>query len=131
MIKKYELRCKFEYLDKKEWCSQWNKTGESKEDAAYMQTKNNLLYAVIEGKDILTRKTVRLVEHPGIDFCNFQWVAVAAVPINGTGKLNSRNIGLTMVTRDKNIIVLCDGSIYIENRDNKEDNLMHYGRKEF
>lgn len=127
----YDLRCVFEYVSKPVWRSQWNRTGDIASDAAYMQTKTGLLFAVIEGKNIITREIVRLAEYPGGDFCNFQWVAASFVPLNGTsGKLNSRLLGLAMITRNNIITVFKDGTIKIDPRDgNKDDKFMHYARE--
>lgn len=132
MIKKYELRCCFEYVNKKTWRSMWNRTEDTPIDSAYRQSKEGLLFAVIEGKDIVTRETIRLLECSGQDFCNFQWVAITSMPINGhkgIAKINGKNIGLIMVTRYENITVLNDGTIYIDKRNNYEDKLMHYGKE--
>jgi hypothetical protein len=100
-------------------------------DFAWSQNKNNLLYGVIEGKDILTNKISRLVEKEGSDFCNFEWLAIASIPINSKEtKVEGSNCGAILVSRNERVIVLCDGSIQIELR-TEEDKSIHlagYGR---
>jgi hypothetical protein len=127
----YNLRCVFEYAkDIPTWKSQWNRSGDNATDSAFMQTKNGLLYAVIEGKNIITKEIVRIVEYPGYDFCNFQWVAASFVPVNSPkGQLQSKLIGLALVTRDNVVTVFRDGSVKIDQRNAQiEDKHMHYAR---
>jgi hypothetical protein len=126
MSKKYLLRFVFDYHDgRKPWRSQWDKTGPNQVDSAWAQTKTNLRSARIEAKDETTRQVTVVVECDGHEFVNFEWLAVLGVPL-GVKQITAagRNIGAVMVTREKRITVLGDGTAKIEER-SEEDKKIH------
>lgn len=132
MITKYSLRFAFDYHDgRKAWRSQWNKTGPNATDSAWAQTKTNLRRASIEGKNLLTREIITIVECDGHDFVNFEWLAVVAVPF-GTKHMTveGTNVGAVLVTRDNRTTVLGDGTAQIQKRseEDKKFHLAGFGR---
>jgi hypothetical protein len=130
----YLLRCCLEYSDnKKTWRSMWNMTQENATDAAWRQSKDNLLFALIEAKNIVTRDISVVAVCNGDDFCNFQWIATVAC--NSTGGFNSvttrgTNIGLKIISRNDEIIVYCDKKIQLRKRteEEKKINFAAYGK---
>lgn len=131
--KRLRLRWKFEYSDKPSKYGMWDTSGQVPEEQAWFQSKENLTYAVIEGKDVESGRVIRLFGIQGADFCCFEWCAtssMAGLAKPGIGQqLNSVVIGLKIIARDKNIFVYCDGQIKIENRyDQESDKLFHFGR---
>jgi len=128
MIRRYDLRCSFEFIGKPSWRSMWNRSGKAASDQAWCQNKTGLVYAVIEGKDIVTRETIRLVECSGDKFANFEWLAQATIPmgaIHGAITVPGINIGLVLVTSNERITVTQDGNISVEAR-SEEDKRFHY-----
>lgn len=135
--KKFLLRWKFDYSDTKpSRKGMWDKSGDNPIDQAWSQSKENLLYARIEGKNIITRETKVLAEVPGYDFCNFEWFATAAssqaIAALKAGQLKTQiqgtNIGLIIVTRNKRIYVMCNGIINEEIRQDKNFNFASFGK---
>ena len=111
---KYALRWVLEYSDGRRKPGLWGQSTENQADQAWCQPRKGLTRAVIEGKNILTREIVRLVDCPAEDFRVFQWVATASINpfgIRGTVKPQSRLMGLKILTRYKEFQVLGDGKV--------------------
>lgn len=126
------LRCRFDFAhNKPTWFSMWNDSGPNDCDKAAFQNKNGLIRASIEAKNVITREIITVVECNGIDFCNFQWLAIASTPAMAKfARVTSKNVGLALVTRDKKINVFVNGKITVENRSEAEKNFHYasYGR---
>lgn len=115
---KYLLRWRFHWFDRPSKFGMWSHPGEQKDLAtkAWYHNKEGLILAVIEGKDVVTREVKVLVECPGQDYRNFQWVALASVvpgALAGGGSVTplTRIGGLKVQTRNEEITVMDDGSI--------------------
>lgn len=110
----YMLRWAFEYSNRPRKAGMWGMATKNPVDSAWAQPKDGLIYALIEGKDIKTRLTHRLVECPGADFRTFQWVATAALPgmgLKGAVTLRSKLVGLKILSRDICLEVHSDGKL--------------------
>lgn len=123
MIKRYMLRFCFEYSNGESWRSQWDKTGPNECDFAWANRKPNIVRAKIESKDIRTKELSTMVECDGGKFINFEWIAVVGVPLGAmkAGPLTKEgtNVGAVLLTDDKRVSVMFDGSISIENIEHK------------
>jgi hypothetical protein len=111
---KFALRWVLEYSTGRRKNGMWGMSTKNKEDQAWCQPKKDLVWAVIEGKNLKTMEIVRLVECPVADFRVFQWVATASVnpfAVKGNVKPRSRLMGLKMLTRYKEYQVLGDGVV--------------------
>lgn len=138
---KYWLRWRFDYSDgKPSKVGGWLNPGDEKNQhmLAYMQSKENLLRACVEVKNIETNCVAPYAECEGQDFCTFEWVARAAMPAFFKGSVQiggnvygSAVVGLTLVSRNERIRVTIDGQIKRTPRtdaDRATDKLFHYGR---
>ena len=95
------LRWRFEYTDGHVKYGQWNRHGDFAEDQAWRQSKENLLYACIEGKEFHTRGLKIFHRCAGQDFVNFNWRATASVPARVKGSVTPipRIVGLMLIDR--------------------------------
>jgi hypothetical protein len=126
----YLLRCRFDFINRPTWASQWDKSGPNDTDMACYQNKNGLLRAAIEGKDFFSKKIKILAQCEGQDFCNFEWAATVAASAGATGKIEATNVGLVLVTRYERLTIYKTGKAQIEMR-SEEDQKMHlagYGK---
>ena len=115
MKRKFDIRCGFEYLDGRSWRSQWNRTGPRFEDTAAYQNKELLKLAFVETRDLETREISRAAYIDGNEYVNFKWQCHAITPsLKGTRKLNSINVGITLVTRSLNATVWIDGTLDVK-----------------
>lgn len=115
---RYRLRWKYEYINSADRAGMWSRPSENSEEGfkskAWAQPQQNLLWAVIEGQDASRPgKVFRLAEVPGEDFMNFQWLAVAQVPLGGAGGQNIRGAiqGMSLQSRYEKITVYIDGTV--------------------
>jgi hypothetical protein len=136
---RFLLRWRFDYHDDKApRCGMWNRAGDNPVDQAWSQSKDNLLLASIEAKDIQTKKITTIAECAGQDFCNFEWCAVSFAGagfnkdvmkvFNNGLSLQSMIVGLTIVSRNNRCTVYLDGSTQVKERDDKDFNFASYGK---
>jgi hypothetical protein len=115
--KKYLLRWRYEWADRPTKFGMWSNQG-SQDDLstkAWCHNHEGLVSAIIEAKNIETREVKPVVRVPGQDFRNFQWLAVASVPMSvAGGKLQpmSQVVGLKIQTRDEEVSVYDDGTLH-------------------
>ena len=128
------LRWCFEYSDHKPTkYGMFSTPGTFDSEKASKQSKENLLFAKIEGKNVLTREIVPLAVVDGHEFVNFQWVSSSSVGgfrLKGSVTLAQKIIGMTLVTREKNITIYTNGQAKIEdhNIDYSKVHLSGFGR---
>jgi hypothetical protein len=127
----WRLRWVFDYSDGKtskrgvwDWHSNTDLAG-----CAFLQNKNNLLYAAIEAQDRDKTQIIRPVECAGPDFCTFQWIAMSMVSLNSFKEqsIEGKIIGIKLVAREQEVTVYCNGTIETKARE-YSDNLFHYGK---
>lgn len=92
-----------------------------------MQSKENLSRAAIEGKCCRTFQIVTLAECPGVDFCNFEWMAEFRARMGDVNAGYCRNVGLTLVDRDNRTKVGFNGEIKTEIRSEQDKNFHYEG----
>jgi len=126
--KKYLLRCCFDYVSRPTWKSQWNNTDGGECNKAWFNNKSGVVNAYVEGKDVITKEIIRMIEVTGDKFCNFEWVALTVAPLQGSITIAGENVGLTIVTPDHRVTVFCDGALDIKDRDDKDFNFATYGK---
>lgn len=126
------LRWRFEYVDGTAKYGQWDRHGDFASDQAWRQSKENLLYACIEGKEFHTKEHKIFERCIGQDFVNFNWIATAAVPmkINGSITPTPRIVGLMLIDRTKKHQVFKSGvtESYVHNKDYSVEHLEGFGR---
>lgn len=121
------LRWKFEYADKPDKKGGWDYTGDDPLLQAWRQTKEGLLFAVIEAKDY-NQVIHRVFECSGQDFCNFQWEMEASFAVSGKVGYH-RQIGLTLVSRSERATIFRNGSCQVIPRQADDfDNHYLYGK---
>ena len=134
---KFDLRWRFDFTDgRPSKYGIWNHPGVGQNDSAQYCNTSNLARACIEGKDILTKEVRIIAECDGYNFCLFKYQAATRFGFNPrpspTGKIPARTdlIGLVLVTRDQECLVLTDGSTQLWNRSEyeKNTNYLAYGR---
>jgi len=110
--RKYLMRWRFDYLDKPSKVGMWSQSSKNPVDQAWNKNVNPSRVKV-EVKDIETRETKVVVDCPGADFLNFQWMAIARTPGFFKGSITPIHqlVGLQMWTREKKIAVLDTGKI--------------------
>lgn len=103
----YLLRWRFDFVGRASVFGMWN----SPVNTAWNQNREGLTRASIEGKDVLTKQTVTLVECDGHDFRNFQWLAIARVNPGMRGSVSPvpEHIGLKILTTNEEVSVLVTG----------------------
>jgi len=129
----YLLRWRFDYHDKPCKYGAWSNPGNTRELQAWCQTKEMLSMASIEGKHKETRQVVFMAKCDGWDFVNFEWTAAAPIPLGGIGKgisVEGSIQGLVLVTREKRIEILIDGTRRVRERTEgeKSQHLAGFGR---
>lgn len=122
---KYLLRWRFDYINKPSKAGLWMQHGPNPSDQAWCQSREGLLYARVEGKHLQDRTVSILAECPAADFCLFQWNAAQITgpkfqPIGGP-----IIVGIHLVTRYFDILVLADGSVKMNPRSEQEQKF-HY-----
>ena len=122
--RKFSLRWRFDFALSPSIYSCWDYSAPGFEAWRYGQ-KEGLIRASIEGKNLLTREVMVLAECTNDDFCLFQWNAIAGATLGHQGKLQSYNVGLTMVMRRENVTILIDGSAQVTARSEAEQKA-HY-----
>lgn len=102
----YWLRWKFEYNDNKATVTGiWNNHGPLP-NRAWNKSKENLAFAIIEAKDLVTNLESKVVVVDGHEFCNFEWIAR-----QHWKSKESQIIGLQIRTRKEIIKVYCNKKI--------------------
>lgn len=89
------VRWGFEFTDGRKVTGLWNSPGEHKGNKAWAVDKRGLRYAYIEIEDLKTRKESRVCEIPGADYVNFQWDALAKIPLAFKGNAVKIRAGVT------------------------------------
>jgi hypothetical protein len=117
----YEACWLFEYTDGRRKKGVYNNATQKKEDSAWAQNKTGLLRASILAR-CGNRVERVVVDCPGQDFCNFEWVSDK----NGSTGVQ-RLAGITIVTRTERATFYLDGKCEVNARDNSEDKLFHFG----
>lgn len=103
----------------------WNGDHDDKFLKASEQSTTGLLRAFIEAMDS-NRAYYKAVECPGPDFCMFQWIHEGK--ISRFGAVNSRIIGMALVTRSEKVTMLESGVAEVEARPQDEQHSsFHYG----
>lgn len=114
----YLLRWRFDFADGITRYGMWSDPGNISENGAWRQTRAGLrlIRAAIEAKDFNTRTIQVMAECDGHDYMNFEWIALARINpfMKGSCTPNSSINGLSLVTRQEIIRVLCDGQIIKE-----------------
>ena len=123
--KKYELRWRFDYAGRPSKYGKWSSPGTTPELQAWTHNKEGLARASIEGWNVLTQEIKTLAECDGWNFVNFQWMAVAMTPASAVGiaKPVHALVGLKIVTRDDDLVVLASGDAEIVPRPEAEKKL--------
>lgn len=121
------MRWRFEYTDKPDKYGAWDDSAPEETAKAYHQSREGLIFAVIEAKD-LHGVIHRIFECPGHDFCNFQWEVTATFGIRG-GTGRHQLIGLSLVSRTHRATLYHNGNVEIVERDKDDlDNHYSYGK---
>lgn len=107
--KTYLLRWRFDYKDKASVIGMWN----SSHIKAWDKNCDSVIRASIESKDRETSIIRTMAECDGHVFRNFQWHAVAGVPLGFSGSITPRtvHVGLKILTTDQEVLVLINGQI--------------------
>ena len=115
------LRWRFEYLDGRVKCGQWNRHGDTASDQAWSQTKTGLAYSCIEGKEFHRRESKIFVRCPADKFINFQWIAAVVSPmaVKGSIKKEGDMLGLRLLSLDTVSDVYIHGGV--ESKPNTAD----------
>ena len=128
----WRLRWRFEYVDGAVKYGQWDRHGDFATDQAWRQSKDNLLYACIEGKEFTTNVFKIFHRCIGQDFVNFNWIATAAVPANLKGSVTPtpRIVGLMLIDRTQKHQVFKSGvtESNVHNKDYGVEHLQGFGR---
>jgi hypothetical protein len=121
------LRWKFEYTDKPAKYGGWDYTGDDPSLQAWRQSKENLLFAVLEAKDH-NQIIHRIFECSGADFCNFQWEMETSISFSGRVGTH-RQVGMTLVSRTQRATFYKNGKSEISDRPISDlDNHYLYGK---
>lgn len=121
----WKFRWVFEYASGVVKRGGWNSDVEDPHLQAWRQPKTGLVRAAIEAMDA-NRCYYRAVECPGSDFCSFEWVHEGR--IGRMGPIDSRIVGMTILTRSERVTMLSCGKAEVSARPAGEsDNLFHYG----
>ena len=128
----WQLRWRFEYVDGRVKYGQWDRHGDFETDQAWRQTKENLLYACIEGKEMYSKEYKIFQRCLGQDFVNFNWMATSTVPSNFRGSVTPtpRMVGLMLIDRKEKHAVFKSGATTNEEHgiDYGTNNLAGFGR---
>lgn len=111
--KQYDLRWRFDFAGRPSRYGKWSNPGKSDELKACYQNKEGLVRAAIEGQHVVTQQVKTLAECDGHDFVNFQWMAVAMMPVGLIGKAQPVHalVGMKIITRDVELCVTADGAL--------------------
>lgn len=121
----WEFRWVLEYTSGVVKRGGWNADIKDAHLQACLQTMGNILRAFIEAMD-KNRVYYRAVECPGADFCSFEWVHEGR--IGGFGAVDSRVVGMTLLTRTERVTMLSCGMAEVNARPaNELDNQFHFG----
>lgn len=121
------LRWRFEYVDKPPKIGAWDDSAPEESAKAYRQSREGLLFAVIEAKDF-NGIIYRVFECSGPDFCNFQWEVAAQLNVGGQPGRH-RLVGLTLVSRNERATAFHHGMTSVEQRSKDDfDNHYSYGK---
>lgn len=121
----WKFRWVFEYASGLVKRGGWNADVEDSYLQAWRQPKTGLIRASIEAMDA-NRAYHRAAECPGSDFCSFEWVHEGR--IGQLGAVDSRIVGMTLLTRTERVTIYSDGQAEVRARPaNESDNIFHYG----
>lgn len=130
----FRLRWRFEYSDgKPAKYGMWDYgTQESTWGSAHMQSKNNLLFAIIEAENCERNDVQQPVVCDGPDFCNIETFGTVFVHYkkdkDGMEVMTQEQVidGMALVTRNKRFKVFCSGPVVVEDRVDLDTNY-HFG----
>lgn len=115
---KFLLRWRFEWSDRPPKYGMWSQAGsqDDLETKAWRSNKSNLLYAIIEAKDRISREIKPIVIVEGHRFMNFQWLAEAVIPMRLGGQLKklipwTKMRGIKVLTPAEEITVFDCGKV--------------------
>lgn len=111
--KRYTLRWRYDFRDRPAVYGMWGNPGNGPGNQAWAQNKEGLSRAAVEAKDLDTKEIITLAECDGHDFRNFQWMAIAKVPMNFKGQITptSQLVGMKLLTTDFEISVFANGVV--------------------
>lgn len=131
----WHVRWRFEYSDgKPSKYGMWDNGDQSTPwGSASKQSKENLMFAMVEVENRDRNKCLHAVVCSGPDFCNFEWQGTSFVvtTVNKNGARSSeatetRIDALVLVTRTQRFKVYRSGVIEVEERTDS-DSMFHYG----
>jgi hypothetical protein len=114
----FRLRWRFRYRARPDRIGPWNRPSDEVATAARFQPLDGLLWALIEGEHFRTHETVTILEVPGADYREFQWVEAVPVRLGALAKGHEltqpgRVIGAAMLTDTERYEVLIDGRVLV------------------
>ena len=114
----FDLRWKLIYINKPPKFGQWCRPASIAGEKASEQNRDGLAYAMIESKDLRTRKISILAECKAVDYIEHRWIAALPVPVS---MLKHTNVsgqggiqGMSLIARDFKMHIHVDGKIYKE-----------------
>lgn len=114
-MRRFRLRWRFDFIDKKSKCGVWDLASNLFVDSAVAVNKSGLLWASIEAESIDPHnyKLETLVQVPGQDFASFQGEVFSRVGAFGVGEAQVRAhvCGISLLTNDECITANVDGSV--------------------
>lgn len=107
---RWQFRWRFEFASKPTKTGQWNGASRPEDMAAFVN-KEGLLRAIVEGKHWLTKEVRWFAECPGVDFINFEHLAVRI-----SNEQTVRHFVYGMRLRSRNELITCtaDGRVVSE-----------------
>ena len=122
---KLRLRWRFEYSNKPAKYGGWDYTGNDENLSAWRQPREGLVAAILEAKTP-EGIVLKMVDCPGVDFCNFQWEMEARM---SSGHMAYRHVGLTLISRTHRYTIYCNGKIEVKERKSDDfDSQYSYGK---
>ena len=122
----FDLRWGLIYSNKPPKYGQWCKPASLAGEKASEQNRDGLACAIIEGKDLRTRKTIVLAECKASDYVQHRWIAALGVPISmlkhTTIKGEGCVQGMSLITIDEKIHIHVDGNVYREAMNERSSN---------
>jgi hypothetical protein len=124
--KQYRLRWYYDYVNKAPYYGVWSIADPSR--PAWARAYEGIARAIIQGKD-MEGKIVNLIDIPGCDFQNFQWIAETKYrgSFDANKKLPCKIVGLMIQHRYGQAQAYIDGTI-INNKTVYDCNYLTYGK---
>lgn len=122
----FDLRWRMYWTNRESRKGAWCDPGRADDvgTKAWMQPKENLARAVIEGRNRKSQLIVPFADIDGQDFIEFRWISAANVPLGSFGgaklKIFGAIQGMTLVSRNEKISVYINGNVVrAENNEGK------------